>query len=121
MNAFFVFVGGGIGSLMRYAIGLVSAKFISTEFPVATLISNTLSCLILGVVMLFIVPKFTEANWIHPLVVIGVCGGFSTFSTFSLETLTLFQNGNAFLGVLNIMISLGSCIGIIYLISTGSR
>ncbi len=121
MNALLVFIGGGIGGLMRYAIGIVSVKYISSGFPIATLISNSLACMILGIVMLTIIPKFEGSTWIHPLLVIGFCGGFSTFSTFSLETLTLFQNGNAFLGVLNIIISLGACIGIIYLISTSSK
>jgi CrcB protein len=121
MNALLVFIGGGIGSLMRYAIGIISAKYLSSGFPIATLISNSLACLILGVIMLLVIPKFEESTWIHPLFVIGICGGFSTFSTFSLETLSLFQSGNAFLGILNIFLSLGTCIGIIYLISTSSK
>jgi CrcB protein len=52
------------------------------------------------------------------LLIIGFCGGFSTFSTFSNETIQLFQQGNASIAVLNILVSLGTGFGIIYLAAT---
>jgi CrcB protein len=117
MNALYIFLGGGLGSLMRYAISNVSLKYVSLAFPIGTLISNVLACLILGLVAFLLLPKYGDSQWIHPFIVVGICGGFSTFSTFSIETITLFQGGHTLLGVLNILISIGTCFGILYLIS----
>ncbi len=121
MNALFIFIGGGLGSLMRYAINIFSAKYISNGFPFSTLISNFLACSLLGIVTVMIIPKHTDSSWIHPLFVVGVCGGFSTFSTFSSETLDLFQSGHTFLGMLNIIISIGTCLGILYLTQLSAK
>ncbi len=121
MNALLVFIGGGLGSLMRYGISMISSKYIANGFPVATLISNIFACLILGIVMLIVIPKLPESTWIHPLVAVGICGGFSTFSTFSAETLNLFQSGNGILGLFNILTSVGTCIGILYMISSTAK
>jgi CrcB protein len=121
MNALYIFLGGGLGSLMRYAISIISMKYTSHAFPLGTLISNVLACGILGLVAFSLIPKYSDSNWMHPFIIVGICGGFSTFSTFSMETLSLFQGGHTLFGVLNILISIGSCLGILYLISTSVK
>ena len=110
----YIFIGGGIGSLLRYAISLISFRVLTVTFPIATLISNSLACLILGVIVYAFSGKTIQYEWVQPLLVIGLCGGFSTFSTFSNETVQLFTSGNALMAILNILISLASGIGIIY-------
>jgi CrcB protein len=121
MNAFYIFIGGGLGSLLRYAISLASMKWMTNSFPLGTLFSNFFACCILGLVAFVLMPKYAETNWIHPFVVVGICGGFSTFSTFSMETISLFQNDQTLLGILNILISICSCFGILYLINTNVK
>ena len=110
----YIFIGGGIGSLLRYAISLISFRFLTVTFPIATLISNSLACLILGIIVYAFSVKTIQYEWVQPLLVIGLCGGFSTFSTFSNETVQLFTSGNALMAILNMLISLASGIGIIY-------
>ncbi|MBP6721885.1 MAG: CrcB family protein, partial [Bacteroidia bacterium] len=86
-----VFLGGGMGSLARLGMG----KWLGTTaagFPLATFLTNIVACLILGFVAGFVSNKFQ----IHPVLRIGItagfCGGFSTFSTFSLESVGLWES-----------------------------
>lgn len=121
MNWFYIFIGGGLGSLARYTIGLASLKLFSIHFPLGTFISNALACFILGLIMYGLSDKTQHYSWIQPLLLIGFCGGFSTFSSFSNETVGLITSGNYLIAVLNIFISLISGIGIIYYFSTVSK
>lgn len=106
MNYFLVFIGGGIGSLLRYAFGQLQVRYLMTTFPIATLVANLLATAILGAVLYWIIPKFQGGTWLNPLLIAGFCGGFSTFSTFSNDTVQLVQSGSYFLAVLNVSISL---------------
>ena len=85
-----VFLGGGLGSLFRYGIGLYFSTY-ETDFPYGTFVSNFLACLILGVLIGIQLKENLQPQ--HALLFMtGFCGGFSTFSTFSGESLKLFQN-----------------------------
>lgn len=104
MNWLIVFLGGGIGSVLRFGIGkLIPFKGIS--FPWATFLSNLLACLIFAIALLAI-QKSPKNEWIQPFLLVGICGGFSTFSTFSFENYQLFQSGNFGILLLNIFVSL---------------
>ena len=108
-----VFIGGGAGSLARYGIGQLSLKFYKSDFPLGTLLANFLACLVLGLTIYILKDKLTQMEWVKYLVLIGFCGGFSTFSTFSMETLKLFQQDLILMGILNILISLALGVGIL--------
>lgn len=113
-NILFVFLGGGIGSLFRYGISeLVKANFKSV-YPVATLCSNILSCLLLALAIGFFSAKLAETPTLRMFVIVGICGGFSTFSTFSYETAELMRSGNLGIAVINILLSVAVCTAIIY-------
>lgn len=120
MNSFaiitLIFIGGGFGSVSRYGVGKFAIHvFDLVKFPIGTLIANTLACLILGLTLFFLKDKMMQQEWIKYLVIIGFCGGFSTFSTYSVDTLRLFQTGFFALGIFNIFISLALGIGILLL------
>ena len=110
MNWLLVFLGGGFGSICRYGVGQLFVKIYSGNLPLSTLTSNVISCIILALVVSYS-PQFSGNNkWINLALVVGFCGGFSTFSTFSFETMQLIKNGNHFVAVGNIMISVFVCL-----------
>jgi CrcB protein len=107
MNLLLVFLGGGLGSLCRYAI-LVWLQPWHIRFPWATLAANGFACLIIGV----LTGLAHQNNLSDPrrlLLATGFCGGLSTFSTFTNETWGLLQSGQTFYAVANIAGSLFLC------------
>ena len=111
-NILAVFIGGGLGSLARYGISeLVRVNFRSS-FPVATLCSNVLSCIVLALAVGMFADKISPGMKLF--IIAGFCGGFSTFSTFSYETIELIRSGNTLIALLNVLISVIVCFAIIY-------
>ncbi|MBN8704084.1 MAG: CrcB family protein [Bacteroidetes bacterium] len=110
----YVFVGGGLGSAIRYLIGKLVEKLGTFSFPIHTFFSNVLSCLLVGLFLYFFLPKNEQYGNYRNFVIVGVCGGLSTFSTFSFELLTILKSGNFFLAVAYMLLSLATCIGVLY-------
>jgi len=90
-NLVLVGAGGAAGSMLRYAVWFFTARYFSGHFPLATFIVNITGCFLIGL-MIGVFGGDHEAR-MRLLLVTGFCGGYTTFSAFSLENLTLMNNG----------------------------
>jgi len=112
MNFIAVAFGGALGAVARYAISLIPVK---TQFPILTLVTNILGAILIG----FVVGLTDKKTEVSPNTVLfwktGVCGGFTTFSTFSLEAYKLFENKAYAMGGVYVALSVCCCIFGIFL------
>ena len=110
-----IFIGGGLGSVTRFSLGKWISSFYSHHFPYGTLFVNVLACFILGVLVGVADHKQIISPNARLFWTVGFCGGFSTFSTFSSETMTLIQTGFPFSSVVYVLASLLLCLAATYL------
>jgi CrcB protein len=87
-------IGGAIGSMGRYLVAqFVQSRFYSSGFPYGTLIVNLTGCFLIGLIFGFISKTDVLSEW-KLFLVTGICGGYTTFSAFSYESISLLRNGN---------------------------
>ena len=106
----FVFIGGGLGSMVRFGLGNWINTLHTQQFPFGTLIVNILACFILGLVIGLADHKQLFSPATRLFWTAGFCGGFSTFSTFSNETLELLNGGFTLSVFLYIALSMLLCL-----------
>ena len=92
-NTLFIGCGSFIGGAARYLIS-VSMKTMSKGFPWGTLVVNLVGCLVIGLLWGFFSKNFSESSSWALFMTVGICGGFTTFSTFSKEAIIMLQSGN---------------------------
>jgi len=93
MGFLIVFLGGGLGSALRHGVNLVAARMFGPTFPYGTLIINVLGSLIMGLVAEYFALKAGLPQRMRLFLTTGILGGFTTFSTFSLEVAVLYERG----------------------------
>lgn len=108
-----VFLGGGLGSMIRFGIAEMIAP-LRSGFPAATFVANVISCFVLGFLLAYVL-KVEVQPMLKLLFITGFCGGFSTFSTFTGETFLLIQSGNWPTAMIYILTSLMVCLFSLYL------
>jgi fluoride exporter len=104
-SIFLVGLGGFLGSVARYLIAVLFAGYLSSTFPFATLAVNIAGCFLIGI----LVALSDRSNILSPewriFLTTGFCGGFTTFSTFSYESLRLMQDGEFLYLAINVLLS----------------
>ena len=94
MNFLIVFLGAGVGGAIRHGINLATARLLpGVTFPVATLFINVLGSFLMGIIAESFVLRGSGGHPLRLLLTTGVLGGFTTFSTFSLDAITLYERG----------------------------
>jgi CrcB protein len=100
-----VALGGAIGAVSRYGVDRAIEARSSSSFPWATLTVNVSGCLLVGFLIAAVVDRHEAPAWLRAALVVGFCGGYTTFSTFAQETLDLVEGKALALAVANIAVS----------------
>lgn len=108
----YALVGGGglIGAMLRYWLSGVVGNSTRGAFPYGTLAVNILGCFVIGFFLTLGYERFTWSPELRLFVAVGILGGFTTFSTFSFETMSLLRDGAWLLGGANAFASMLGCL-----------
>jgi CrcB protein len=106
--------GGAVGSMLRYLTSLLTVKYFTGMFPLATFIANICGCFLIGILM-GMYSSDNSSNHLRLLMVTGFCGGYTTFSTFSYENRLLFNSNNTLLAIGYIFASIGAGLAAVWL------
>ena len=112
-NLFYIFIGGGLGSVLRFLVSNYTHKLWSINtFPLGTFVVNIIGCFLIGIFSAYFLKV---DNYLKFLLITGFCGGFTTFSTFSAENISLWENGNYAILLFYIILSVIAGFGAVYL------
>jgi CrcB protein len=104
-------VGGFLGTIARYLVSSAIAGVVGETFPWGTVIVNISGCFVIGVIAIATGPdgRVVVAPDFRQFLMIGICGGYTTFSSFSLQTLTLLRSGDFAAAIGNVVVSVVAC------------
>jgi len=98
-------LGGFVGTLFRYWLSGLIARRYGETFPLGTLVVNAIGCFVIGFLFYFFYDRSLTSPTARTVVLIGVIGGFTTFSSYGLQTFTLLRDGEVFLAFVNVAAS----------------
>lgn len=122
INTFLIFIGAGIGGVLRFWMSNITYWITGRQFPYGTLVVNISGCFLMGLLFILILERFDGIGpQLRSFLLIGLLGGYTTFSSFSIETLNLFESGAWLSGLFNILLSVVLCIFATWLGVIGGR
>ena len=110
INIVYIAAGGALGAVMRYLVSTGIHSFLGRGFPYGTLTVNVLGSFMMGFLFIYLLERSSLGPEWRALILIGFLGAFTTFSTFSIETLNLIESGAMARAMANILVSVITCI-----------
>lgn len=114
VNIALVAAGGAIGSVFRYLVGVLSVRLAGLNFPWGTLAVNVVGSFLIGLLVELVARRLNASMEMRLFLVTGVLGGFTTFSSFSLDAVTLFERGALGLSAVYVLASLAVSIAAVF-------
>ena len=109
-EAVVVALGGGCGAVARYFVTQLSHHLLGRAFPWGTLTVNVLGSLVLGVAYVVVMERLGGAGLWRGAIIVGFLGAFTTFSTFSLDTVLLLEQGHGLRAMVNVVANVVACV-----------
>jgi CrcB protein len=103
-------VGGAIGALLRYWVSTGTHALLGRGFPYGTFTVNVLGSLMMGFLYVWLLDRVVSGPVVRAFLLIGLLGGFTTFSSFSIESLNLIEAGQVFKALVNVLLSVTVCL-----------
>ena len=107
--------GGAVGSVLRYALSSALVRAMGSTFPYGTVLVNVIGSFVIGLLYVWLMERVGARPELRAFLIVGVLGGFTTFSSFSLETVTLLMQESYTKAVANVVVSVLLCIACTWL------
>lgn len=107
---FAIAVGGAVGSVLRFLMSTSVHRLMGKDFPYGTLTVNVLGSLLMGFLFIMLVERQISSVELRSGILFGVLGAFTTFSSFSFETLALMESGDWLKALMNVLLSVSCCL-----------
>lgn len=121
-NTLLIFFGAGLGGVLRFWVSNGVYYMCGKEFPYGTLVVNVTGCFFMGLLFVLTLERIDGmGSSLRAFLLIGLLGGYTTFSSFSIETINLFEGGNWVSAVMNIFLSTAVCIAAAWMGVIGGR
>jgi CrcB protein len=121
MRTLLVGLGGGLGSAARYWLGVAIQERADTLFPYGTLTVNILGSFAIGAIIAWVSARGDVRPELLVFLTVGLCGGFTTMSAFSFDTVALVQHGALAVAAANVVVTIVACLAAVWLGQAAAR